>query len=600
MKTQGSTFILWLAALSFIVGRVQGGAVSPMAPAAAPLHQHSHHCPLWYHYYNTATQNCTCLPDWMVHCDHHGRAYLDFRHLLSYDKSKRVLSRTISMNLQLLPWEYNTTNAGEVLLPKDISKLNDYMCAPLNRKGYMCSKCIQGFGPSMISLYMGDMVCCDCSKGSGWYGVILYLAIEFVPLTIFYLLILVFCIQITSAPMISFIMFNQLIVMAFKSSADSDSPLNQVKFTDSVTMRPISKVFITLYGVFNLDFFHYVVDPFCVSSHLTSLHLALLGYVSAFYPFLLTALTWISFELHDRNFRPIVILWKPFRRCFARLRSAKDDITDVFASFFVLSYTKIMYQTLLTLSTDKIDNYSLAFKPIPRSSYVLNADSSVTVESAKFICIAIFTGLLFCVFNIFPVLLLVLYPFRWFRSALSKCGLKTIAINHFVEKFHHSYRDGLDGGKDMRSFSGVHLLLRIMIIIPVLVLRSIFRMEVWFLRGIVLSITALLVAMCRPYKQMYTNVLDAVLLFYLATFCHLLSSNQDCEVLYFVPVMQALILTPFVIFVLVILIRLIRGVYYRLQRSQKSSLASSAHVSHLVASQPIQPISTCTYGTIND
>ena len=127
-------------------------------------------------------------------------------------------------------------------------------------------------------------------------------------------------------------------------------------------------------------------------------------------------------------------------------------------------------------------------------------------------------------------------------------------------------------------------------------------MEVWFLRGIVLSITALLVAMCRPYKQMYTNALDAVLLFYLATFCHLLSSNQDCEVLYFVPIMQALILFPFVIFVLVILAKLIRGVYCRLQmfRAQKSSLASSAHVSHLVVSQPIQPIATCTYGTIND
>ena len=582
MKMEARRLILLGLALSLSDGQVSEEVIS---------HQYEQ-CPLWYHYYDTSTQNCTCLPNWLVHCDHSDNAYLDFHHILSYDASKKLLSRTVSNNLQL-PWKYNITNALEVLLPKDISRLNDYMCAPLNRKGYMCSRCIEGFGPSMISSYMGNNICYDCR----WYGITLYLSLEFVPLTVFYLLIIVFRIRITSAPMISFIMYSQLMIIAFQSSADSDAPLNKVKFSEKGTLRSMSKVFLTFYGVFNLEFFYYVVNPFCVSSHLTSIHLSLLGYVSGFYPFLLTALTWVSIELHDCDFRPIVILWKPFRRFLVRLRrgwDTKSDITDVFASFFVLSYTKIMYQTLLTLSADKVNNYSLTFEHVPHSSYILNADSSITVGSTKFICIAIFTVLIFCVFNIFPVLLLVLGPFQWFRSALSKCRLNTIAINHFIEKFHHSYRDGLDGGKDMRSFSGLHLLLRFMIIAPVLLLRSIFRLEVWFLRGIILSITALLVVLCRPYKKLYTNVLDAVLLFYLATFCHLLSSNQDCEILYFVPIMQVLILTPFVIFVIVIFFRLIRGVY-RSQKSQKSLLTSSAHISY--PSQPIQPIAA--YGTVS-
>lgn len=588
MKAQGLKFVLLELVLSFIC--VQ--AVSPT------LHQLSE-CPLWYHSYDSSTQNCTCLPDWLIHCDHEGNAFLDFGHLLSYDEGKKVLSRTIPKNLQL-PWKYNITNAGEVLLPTDLSRLNDYMCAPLNRKGYMCSECIEGFGPSMVSSYTGNLMCCDCSKASGWYGVVLYLSMEFIPLTIFYLLILVFRIRaITSAAMISFIMYCQLLIIAFQDSADSDTPLNLVKYSENVTLRPTSKVFVTLYGVFNLQFFYFAVDPFCVSSRLKSLHIALLGYASAFYPFLLTALIWISFELHDRNFKLLVVLWKPFGRCFARLSrnwSKKSDITDVFAAFFVLSYTKIMYQTLLTLSSDEINNYSLAFKHVPHSSYVLNADSSVTVGSSKYICIVICVVLLFCVFNIFPVVLLALYPFQWFRSALSKCTLNKIAINcainHFVEKFHHSYRDGLDGGRDMRSFSGLHLLLRIMIIIPVLLLKSIFRLEEWFLRGIVLTIAALLVALCRPYKQMCTNILDSLLLFYLAVFCHLLSSNQDCQVLYFVPMMQVLILAPFVILIIVILIMLIRGVY-RSKRSQESLLTSNSQPSQL-----IRPIAT--YGTIDN
>ena len=590
MKAQ--SFLLLVLALSF-GGQASEGVVFP---APTPLQYPQ--CPLWYHFYDASTQNCSCLPDWLLHCDHDGSAVLDHRHnILSYDESKRLLSRRITKNFRLLlrTQGYNFTKSGQILLPKHISRLNDYMCTPLNRKGYLCSECAEGFGPSMISAYMGN-ICCDCRKTSSWYGVTLYLSLEFVPLTVFFLFIFVFRIRITSAPMICFIMFSQLVIIAFQNLVGNDHPLNQVKFTENGTLRSVSKVFLIFYGVFNLEFFHHAVNPFCISSRLTSIHIALLGYVSAFYPFLLTVLTWIGIELHDRNFRPVVILWKPFRRCVVRLRrewDTKSDITDVFGSFFILSYTKIMYQTLVMLCTDKLYNYSIAFEAVPHSSYILNADSSITVGSARYICIIIFTGLVFCVFNIFPALLLTLSPFQWFRSVLSMCRLNTIAINHFIVKFHHSYRDGLDGGKDMRSFSGVHLLLRIIIIAPVLLLRSIFHIEVWFLRGIILSITALLVALCRPYKQMHTNVLDSVLLFYLATFCHLLSSNQDCEILYFIPIMQVLILTPFVVFVIVIFIRLIWGVY-RLQKSQKSLLTSSAHVSH--AAQPIQPITT--YGAI--
>ena len=54
-----------------------------------------------------------------------------------------------------------------------------------------------------------------------------------------------------------------------------------------------------------------VVPPFCVSSNLSLYHRAILGYITAFYPMLLIVVTWICIELHDRNFRVIVYLWRP-------------------------------------------------------------------------------------------------------------------------------------------------------------------------------------------------------------------------------------------------------------------------------------------------
>lgn len=60
------------------------------------------------------------------------------------------------------------------------------------------------------------------------------------------------------------------------------------------------------------------------------------------------------------------------------------------------------------------------------------------------------------VFSILPTLLLVLYPIRSFRTCLLKCTLDGIVITVFVDKFYSCYRNGLEGGRDMRSFSGLY------------------------------------------------------------------------------------------------------------------------------------------------
>jgi hypothetical protein len=108
--------------------------------------------------------------------------------------------------------------------------------------------------------------------------------------------------------------------------------------------------------MFNLDFFHYILPPFCISSRLRPIHVFSLGYISAFYPFLLILLTWFCVELHGRNFRPIVCLWRPFHGCFVRLRrgwNTKSDLIDVFASFFLLSCSKILYQIMISFDSDQ-------------------------------------------------------------------------------------------------------------------------------------------------------------------------------------------------------------------------------------------------------
>ena len=148
-----------------------------------------------------------------------------------------------------------------------------------------------------------------------------------------------------------FIMYSQLTVLAFYEecgfSSTSETALSWVKLTDAEgTLRLGTKILLTIYGMFNLDFFHHVLPLFCISNKLRPIHIFFLGYISAFYPFLLILLTWLCVELHGRNFRPMVCLWRPLNGCFIFLRrgwNTKSDLIDVFASFFLLSYSKILF-----------------------------------------------------------------------------------------------------------------------------------------------------------------------------------------------------------------------------------------------------------------
>ena len=510
-----------------------------------------------------------------------------------------------------------------ILLPHYISELNSYMCGPLNREDYLCNKCKSGYGPPVISESASCVdMCCMCKVTWIPKGFLLYLAVKFIPLTLFYLLILVFQVRLTSAPMTCFIMYSQLMVLGFYEecglkSAISESVFSQIKFKDNGnTLRTGTKILLTLYGVFNLDLFNYVLPLFCISSRLRPIHIFSLSYISAFYPFLLILLTWFCVELHGRNFRPIVWLWRPFHGCFVRLRrgwNTKSDLIDVFASFFLLSYSKILYQIVLTFDSEEIKNYSLMDSQ-ESYDYVLSADLS-TVTSKRYdnfmIFMVCFSALLVLLFVILPVVLLFFFPTKILRNLLSKClsSRLLIFLNTFMEKFHCSYRDGLDGTKDMRSFSGIYFLLRIIIYSTEAFSRATLNLDPHFARGFVFSVAALIIALSRPYKRKYMNIMDCILLFHMATFCYIIASTTSLndKPAIFLPMMHTMLAFPFIFIFLLAIYRMTYGVFRKCFSQwsplpQCSACLKSAKVKicgSFMSQNLTLPGPETTYGTIN-
>lgn len=266
-------------------------------------------CPPWF-FYNFTLDRCECFESLNqdVRCTDEG-ALLRFGRCMTYYYQEGIGSFVSSCPYFLVNnFIDNVTQSIFIQLPSNIT---EYMCGPLNRKGYQCSECFDGFGPSLTSIGY------QCSNCTGvWYGVPLYLFLEFVPITIFYLTILIFRINVTSAPMTSFILFSQLTLFSLIVNTELQSVI-QAEFNRGAFYF-VNGFIITFYGIWNLDFFRYIIPPFCVSPNLKVIHIYFMAYISAFYPLCLIAITWIWIELLSRNFKPLVWTWKRTQRCFAR------------------------------------------------------------------------------------------------------------------------------------------------------------------------------------------------------------------------------------------------------------------------------------------
>ena len=405
---------------------------------------------------------------------------------------------------------------GYIRLPDNISELNDYMCGPMNRKGLLCKDCTDGFGPSVTSL---GYKCSNCTDA--WYGIPLYLVVELIPITLFYLIILIFKIHLTSAPIVFYIFYSQMIM--FEISLFRTEPVEQLVFEHEGS--PLLSCVLFFYGIWNLDFIRYVLPPFCVSHKLQPFYIELLNYVSVIYPLFLIFLTWICVELHGHNFKPIVLFWRPFHKCFVRLQrgwNSKSDIIDVFASFFLLTYSKLLHQIIL-FSRCRHLQYIEDANSTSHYKLVMHIDVDINCLSTKHLSFVIPLAILFVVFNLLPALLLILYPCKPFRRCLSKCKLDSLFLTTFVEKFYGCYRDGLNGGKDMRSFSGLYFFLICLVYLRNAYVSRDLKLFPFIYASLIFVASALLIAFIKPYKQRYMNVLDTLLLAQITVVCILLS-----------------------------------------------------------------------------
>ena len=343
------------------------------------------------------------------------------------------------------PYNYKFNHSHNLysLLPSDPDLLNEAMCGPYNRKGLLCGECIDGYGPGVYTL---DRKCADCSKFSMSSAICLYLLVEFVPVLLLFLCVTIFRLDLTSGPMLGFVMFCQMISYVFEVLPAIVYDI----FNSSVPIR----ICIFIGQFWNLNFCKTVIPPFCISEKLTELHVMFLNSVGALYPLLIAIITLILIHLHSRQYKVIVILFKPLG-VVLKLTNGKAITTNAvirtFASFLFLSSTKnfFVFITIIQAVSVIFSTNGSVYKK------VLYSDPSIQYYSHEHI-LSLLLVLIQCLFLVFlPSLLLFLYPtrlYRWMSQFIS--ARKQLAITTFVEALNHCFKDGLNGTRDYRAFAG--------------------------------------------------------------------------------------------------------------------------------------------------
>ena len=154
-------------------------------------------CPTW-HYYNNATRQCEC--GHLLLCRHE---QVDIR--IDYCATSSEQEDDYYASYCPFTHTLNSTNRMYSEMSGNASQLDEVMCGPYNRRGLLCGKCKDGYGTAVYSF---DLKCANCSSRSR-YAIFLYLFLQFVPTTLIFICFVVFHFNITSGPLLGYVLFCQ-------------------------------------------------------------------------------------------------------------------------------------------------------------------------------------------------------------------------------------------------------------------------------------------------------------------------------------------------------------------------------------------------------
>ncbi len=500
-----SSYYFFLATMCLLlVGDLYG------SPLIAINSANTDQCPPWTTF-NDTLMECECnshILNEIVQCSDHGQSiFIRVCNCMSFHEDiNTVLVGSCSFTCHLdysdshhISINYRITAAGNATL------LNSELCGQYNRRGFMCGQCLEGFAPPVYSY---SLECVNCTEYR--YNWLKYLGVAFLPQTILFFILITLSVSVTSGEMVAYVAISQMV---------TTPALVQFYLGNSINHLESVKWIVALNSMWNLDLFRSVYPPFCLHPNLSPLSVISLDYIVGVYPLLLILLTYVVIKIHDRS---VVCVWvcKPTTKVlslFRRKWNIHTSLVKGFASFLLLSYVKLLNVSFLLL-TPSGPLHSLNGTQFSR---YLRSDGTVPYLRSGHVPYVVGAVIMFAVFNVFPLVLLFLYPCQCTQRCLNCCHLHHPAVHTFMDTFQGCYRHR---PRDYRHFAAVYLLLRV------------FNLVIYFFNGDLIYFwgasamflfMAIVVAFFKPYNSSFYSAIDVGLLVLVALAGFMLSYSIE-------------------------------------------------------------------------
>ena len=428
----------------------------------------------------------------------------------------------------LLPGLSNSSNFTE--------ELNQVVCGT-TRKGLLCGECSPGFSPG-VNLFLAPCVHCatDPLSQAGW---LLWLLLEALPLLLMLAAFLIFDINLLAGPLNSYLTYVQFVNASWPIS--SIGPITINNSAGSVVMR---FAFVIFFGMFNLQFFSFLLPPFCISpsaANLDQLDMILIKVFTRLLPFItilvIIALQWCN----QYGYCGVPKYWQYLMNRFKAVhwltkRMSGQSAAHGLSAFIILTYTRFLtYGGGLYSSTTLQPSNPANASPIEvmalQGNHVFFDTPKHTVVAIAFLLLLIFTVLL-------PTFLLLVYPaLPQLQAKMQNSKYKVLqrvsslkcldvfskpSIQHFGDLFQSSYKD------NYRFFAGVLLLMWIVVVIAWNISTS--REEGYVIMTALSLAVLALHSLLRPHRNHWINVVDSLM------YTHLTASNILAVYIYSNPV----------------------------------------------------------------
>jgi len=376
-------------------------------------------------------------------------------------------------------------------ISNNLSSINSAMCGRLKRTGPLRAECLPGHKPLVYSYYMHCVKCSDSNRN--WWK---FLMAAFLPLTAFYFAVFFFKVSITPPYIYCFILYSQCVTApAFLRTIYITKDL-----ADNKLLFNLVKLFSCFYNIWSLDFFRGYYNGFCLG--LDTLHTLAIEYTIAFYPILLMLLTHVLRKIDRKtHFSSLVYTTVLVVKGNGIVSDSTRSLVDAYAVFFVLSLTKILFVSFDLLIFVSVDVLNTAGKV--EKKVVLYFDGSKPYFGKSHLPFAILAIFVSTTFVVSPLLLLLLYPCKFFQKWVNRLPLGvSISLRYFVDKFQGYYKDGLENTKDYRYLSVTHIVLLIVLCV---VYACTLNRSYYIMASFVLMLAGVIYVLIQPFKTAFSH-----------------------------------------------------------------------------------------------